>query len=394
MNSRSKLALRAGAAAFFLSFTARCGTAQPSSDQSPVSTEGQASTEVSSTPSGAVAGAAAAGRGAQPPAAEQGKAIASPSVPTATTTQSVGAAGSSNAAGSGSAAGRSAADGGATAAIQSGAGGSTASGAGGSAGSGSAALPVTMMAWPPVTDFSMKGAFTSVTESNTGPMNAYTLFYPEERGRDGLKHPSLTWGNGATTTPNLFSLLPLLASHGFVVIAANNSFVTSAEMKSGLDWLMEENQREDSMLYQKLDPTKVAALGYSLGSMGAFEMADDPRLTTTVHISGGAMDKSVLANLHKPAAFFCGDSSDIAYSNCESDFEMVTNVPVFYGVFPGDHLGILGSFANQINSAVASWLRWRLMADVALDSMFVGQDCGLCQDRNWLVKQRALEQAP
>jgi dienelactone hydrolase len=147
------------------------------------------------------------------------------------------------------------------------------------------------------------------------------------------------------------------------------------------------------VLYQKLDPTKLAALGYSLGSMGAFEMAGDPRLKTTVHISGGAMDKAVLPNLHNPAAFFCGDSSDIAHENCESDFEMV-KVPVFYGVFPGDHLGILGSHATQINQAVATWLRWRLMDDATLDMSFVGNDCAVCQDKTWVVKQHDLDQAP
>jgi hypothetical protein len=166
MTSRSQFAQRAGAAAFFLAFTNHCGPTQPSSDQSSVTTEAQANAGASGTPAGAVGGAGAAV--AQPRAAAQGSATASPSGPMATTAQSVGAAGSGTA---GSAARSSmAADGGATAATQAGAGGSVVAGAGG--GSGSAALPVTTMAWwPPVTDFSVKGAFTSVTENNTGPMS-------------------------------------------------------------------------------------------------------------------------------------------------------------------------------------------------------------------------------
>jgi hypothetical protein len=105
------------------------------------------------------------------------------------------------------------------------------------------------------------------------------------------------------------------------------------------------------------------------------------------------MDKSVLPNLHNPAAFFCGSSSDIAYDNCESDFQMA-KVPVFYGNFPGDHLGILGSYATQINKAAAAWLRWRLMDDATLDQSFVGKDCAICQDKAWVVKQRDLDKAP
>jgi hypothetical protein len=187
--------------------------------------------------------------------------------------------------------------------------------------------------------------------------------------------------------------LPRLATHGFVVIASNNAFVTAAELKSGLDWLGAENQRMGSTFFQKLDPNEVASMGYSLGSLGTFEIASDPRLKTTVHISGGAMDKSVVPNLKNPAAFICGDDSDIAHANCVSDFEMA-KVPVFFAVFPGEHLGILGSHTAQISKVATAWLRWRLMHDTSLDSMFVGADCMLCKDSAWVVKQKMLDVAP
>lgn len=243
--------------------------------------------------------------------------------------------------------------------------------------------------FPPVSDLSATGPFTATTILASGPSSGYTIFHPEELGQDGLKHPILTWGNGATTVPGLFALLPHLASHGFVIIASDNPFVTGALLRGGIDWLFEENERDGSIFFGKLDTSNVASFGYSLGSLGTFEIADDPRLTTTVHISGGAMDKAVVPNLKNPAAFFCGNSSDIAYTNCESDFDLAT-VPVFYGVFPGDHLGILASHTVQINEAVLGWLRWQLMHDDTLESMFTGPDCTLCTDSRWTVKQKDL----
>ena len=69
-------------------------------------------------------------------------------------------------------------------------------------------------------------------------------------------------------------------------------------------------------------------------------------------------------------------------------------VPVFYGVFPGDHLGILAAFADQIGTAVTGWLRWRLMHDQARAELFVGPDCTLCMDSNWTVKQKDFDTAP
>jgi hypothetical protein len=276
-------------------------------------------------------------------------------------------------------------------------------GASGSAGDGGggadAGMPQEDAATPPgpqfpsVADPGAEGPFAAVTIQNSGPGGGYTVYHPDELAPDGLLHPLLTWGNGATTTPGLFPLLPHLATHGFVVIASNNSFVTGQEMIAGIDWLIEENERAESTFYQKLDPSQVASFGYSLGSLGTFEIAADPRIRTTVHISGGAMDKAVVPNLKNPAAFFCGDASDIAHDNCESDFELAM-VPVFYGVFPGDHLGILGSHTDQITHAVTGWLRWRLMHDASFEPMFVGADCSLCSGGDWLVKQKDFDVAP
>jgi hypothetical protein len=225
-------------------------------------------------------------------------------------------------------------------------------------------------------------------------MGAYTLFYPTDLGKEGLKHPVITWGNGALTTPSSYNaFLPVLASQGFFIIAANTSSVTPEAMQSGLDWALAQNDATDSPFYQKLDPSKVAAMGYSLGSIGTFGIAAGPHIVTTVHISGGAMDKATVPNLKHPAAFFCGSDADIAHDNCESDFDLA-KVPVFYGVFPGDHLGILGTHTAQILKAVGAWLRWRLMDDLTLAPTFVGPDCTLCMDKDWVIKQKDFATAP
>jgi hypothetical protein len=79
----------------------------------------------------------------------------------------------------------------------------------------------------------------------------------------------------------------------------------------------------------------------------------DPRLTTTVHISGGNMVPERVNNLRAPAAFLCGllgpstcnllsPDCDIAAFNCDTDFAGA-KTPIFYGNFPGGHLGILSS---------------------------------------------------
>jgi hypothetical protein len=143
-------------------------------------------------------------------------------------------------------------------------------------------------------------------------------------------------------------------------------------------------------------------MGYSMGSLATFTIANDPRLTTTVHISGGNMAPERIMNLHAPAAFLCGipgDDScnilsgdcDIAAANCDTDFNNATT-PVFYANFAGGHLGILTPpLQDQIGTEATAWLRWQLMGDSTIKSRFVGADCGVCKDMNWKVKQKDLQ---
>jgi predicted dienelactone hydrolase len=131
--------------------------------------------------------------------------------------------------------------------------------------------------FPPVDDVWADGPYTPITVNNTGPASAYTLFYPQELAPDGALNPILSWGNGAATNPSLYpNLLPHLASHGFVIIAANSSYVTGADIVSGIDWLIEQNQTPASPFYQKLDQDKVAAFGYSLGALEISKSLESP----------------------------------------------------------------------------------------------------------------------
>jgi hypothetical protein len=277
------------------------------------------------------------------------------------------------------------------------------SGAAGSAGTGGADTGP----FPPVTDFQKPGPFGSTTMTGVGPSPGYTVYRPQQLAPNGAKNPIVGWMSGGATTHTLYTLLPHLASHGFVVVCANvtpgigQEVALGQQIIAGIDWAIAENARQGSELAGKLDTTKIASMGYSMGSLATFTIAKDPRLTTTVHISGGNMMPERVNNLHAPAAFLCGIASascgdllsascDIAGANCATDFRNATT-PVFYGTFPGGHLGVLGSpHMERIRGAATAWLRWQLMADRSLSSMFVGAQCTLCSDPNWEVQQKNL----
>jgi hypothetical protein len=192
------------------------------------------------------------------------------------------------------------------------------------------------------------------------------------------------------------------------VVVASNSIpgigaeaMLGQEIIAGIDWALAENERMGSELFEKLDETKIASMGYSMGSLATFMIASDPRLTTTVHISGGNMAPERVNNLHAPAAFICGtpgDAScnilatncDIAAANCDMDFANA-QTPVFYANFSGGHLGILTApLSDAIGEMATAWLRYKLMSDRTLEARFVGPQCTYCMDSAWKVQQKML----
>ena len=258
--------------------------------------------------------------------------------------------------------------------------------------------------FPPITDAWQPGPFAVTVVGGGGPSGNATLLYPTQLGQNGLKHPIVVWDNGAGQTGlSIYgALLQHIASHGFAVYAAYSATDQGTELTDGLDWMIKQAGTSGSPFYQKLDTTKTAAMGHSQGGIATFAIAADPRLSTTIHLSGGtnpmiAQGHATEANLHHPAAFMCGQeptagqdgltAGDTASPWCAYDYDHVT-VPVFLVQIQGaSHITAPGMTLG----ACAGWLRWQLMGDTTMRAMFAPTpSCSLCTRPNWMVKEKGL----
>jgi hypothetical protein len=247
---------------------------------------------------------------------------------------------------------------------------------------------------PPPNDVSKwdtAGPYTSVTESNTGPGNAYTIYRPSELGKNGAKHPIVTWGNGTSTTPVMYDgLLSHFATHGFVVVASTSTNTGSGqEMIAGFDWLITENGRSGSVYYGKLDTKAIGATGHSQGGIGTILAAVDPRVVTAMPIAGG--DPKV-DQVHGPLFLigFDGDTIVPPPWNMAPQFE-AADQPTVYGVVQGGatHLEPMGS-GGRVRGYATAWLVYQLMKDDSVSGVFYGKDCTICKDTNWVVERKNL----
>ena len=166
---------------------------------------------------------------------------------------------------------------------------------------------------------------------------------------------------------------------------------------AAIDWLTREAANPASRFYQKVETTRVAAMGMSCGGLMAYNVSADPRIATVGIWNSGLLqpEEKIFSGLHSPVIIVTGGESDIAYANGKRDFEtMPARVPVFYGVYPS--IGHGGTY-NEDNGgafgvAAVAWLKWQLMNDVSArgKGYFVGNSCGLCANSQWKTDSRSL----
>jgi dienelactone hydrolase len=267
------------------------------------------------------------------------------------------------------------------------------------------------------------------TGSGPEPATAYsaeslpthTIYRPERL--DG-RYPVVLWGNGSCVNSNFGyrEFLAEVASHGFIVVAIGPHRDSPAprqprpadpaqwppfethhrQLLEGLEWLVAENGRPGSPFHDQVAVDRVAVMGHSCGGLQAVKAAVDPRVSTAVVLNSGMMadgdqymarhelERSILAKMHAPIAYFIGGESDIAYANAEVDWQALqrleltavnANMNVGHGATYSEPNG--GPFA----AGPIAWLEWQLKGDAAARAMFVGDECGLCTDARWTLRR-------
>jgi hypothetical protein len=256
---------------------------------------------------------------------------------------------------------------------------------------------------------SAAAADTVETLGGSGPYDAeytttlrlrnHTIYRPVVLPDEPL--PIVAWGNGACRADGTWfqNILTEFASHGYLVIAngrPGGTGQTDADMLiEAVDWAVAENSRRLSPYRGKLDTDSIAVMGQSCGGLETYEVADDPRIDTTVIWNSGMFsdaDPNRLDHLHAPIAYFTGGPSDIAYQNALNDWEdLPRGLPAFMGHLDVGHFGTFrdpdGGEYGRVGTA---WLDWQLKGDSQARAEFVGAGCGLCADPDWDTDQKNL----
>jgi pimeloyl-ACP methyl ester carboxylesterase len=236
---------------------------------------------------------------------------------------------------------------------------------------------------PATTNYGNTGPYAVTTQSDS----VHTIYSPSNLGSLGCaRHPIIIWGNGTFTQPSWYDgLLRHLASHGFIVAAANTSNAGSGqEMLQGLTTLTQWNGQSGNRFYQRVDVGNVATTCHSQGGSGAMRAGADSRVDTAFPIEGGFFAGSGL-NITKPTLYLAGEN-DTLKTGIRAAYDAArATIPAAYGELAGaGHLVPLGN-GGGFRGASTAWARWRLMGDATAGRQFVGTSCGLCTSNDWAV---------
>lgn len=287
-------------------------------------------------------------------------------------------------------------------------GGSATGGAGANGSGGGSGDPVDCV---PADDDVTDSQDTGVDVSGTGPHDVVietnsddgiqcgTIYRPKDLG-GAEKYPILVWGEGGCSQNGLSNQAAMgeIASWGYFVIAdgtprGDNACAGGQSGDAMLDyitWAIAQNDEPCSEYYQSLEPTKVAADGFSCGGLMAANVSGDPRFTAIGITSSGLLtpSASLYEAIHTPFKIMNGGSSDIAYPNGLNDYEEISALgkPVIYfSKTSAGHGGDLGEGRGDFNLVNLAWLNWQLKGDEGPTgkAFLMGPSCEFCMESGW-----------
>jgi dienelactone hydrolase len=288
-----------------------------------------------------------------------------------------------------------------------------------------------------------------VQEMTEPSLHRHTVYRPIDLDAVKEKLPIVAFGNGACSMiGNAFeTYLTEIASYGFLIIAsgpirptfppegrpsANGTTLgqpadaivsalspersKTSYLFEAIDWAVAQSKDPESPYYGKIAADRIAVSGQSCGGLEALEAAADPRVKTAIIFNSGIMrgtppefemkgpdgqmihvvvpgNEESLKKLHTPVIYLICGENDIAYKNSEIDYRQIDDIPLFNANLDNvGHNGSLGKpFGGKMAQAARLWLQWQLKGDGEAGKAFVGPDCGLCRDPDWVVKKKNMQ---
>lgn len=267
------------------------------------------------------------------------------------------------------------------------------------------------------------GPLPTVREVDPG-LTHHVLFHPVLAKAPKAMPVVIFAGGGCRNAGARFSeLLGELASHGYFAISLGEIGEPALDVKPdhepnwngrptktdvtqidwALKWAKAQNQRKGGRLAGRLDLSRVALMGQSCGGVQSIDAASRlPGISTLVvlnsglfpddrEMGGSEVKRADLPKIKVPVLILLGGKKDIAYDNGQANFDLLTGAPALVASADYGHRATYFEKNGGLFGAVArDWLDWQLKGKASAAKRFVGDDCGLCTDKEWSLRRRGI----
>ena len=235
------------------------------------------------------------------------------------------------------------------------------------------------------------------------PMKQIAVYYPTDMA-DGVRYPVVVFINGTGVYASKYkALFHHLASWGFIV--AGNEDPSTWSGKSAdetLGWLLAENEREGSVLYNRIDTGNIGVSGHSQGGVGVFNAITINKRSglykTAVALSPtqeeGAAALKMPYDVTKvtiPLLMVAGTKGDfeiklvIPLESMKRMYSRITAPKAMMRRIGGDH----GQMLYSADGYVTAWFLWLLQGNEEAGKAFNGDSPELLD--NPLYSEQAID---
>ena len=228
------------------------------------------------------------------------------------------------------------------------------------------------------------------TVTADGDLEKFTIYYPEELIKTDFQYPVVIMVKGTGVKASKYqSVLKHLASWGFIVIGnehPSSGFGESTDQT--LEFLINQNQDPESILFNKIDLERVGLEGHSQGGAGCLTelsispykdyfktaVALSPTHEEMAHALGWLYE---LDKIDVPVLMMAGTETDFETQSVipiEKMNEMFDKIPGLYKVMTrrigADH----GMMLYTADGYATAWLMWQLQGDQEAAKAFIGDN--------------------
>ncbi len=235
------------------------------------------------------------------------------------------------------------------------------------------------------------------TEQSAEPrIKEYGIWYPSTLAMSDTIWPAVVLANGTGVPASIYKpIFEHMASWGFIVVGNEDEWTADGlSVCITLDYILAENENPQSVLYHKVDTSRVGLAGHSQG--GAATLAAATLYANHTHYkalcvqsAGGSFTDSVpgqaASEIEAPLLMMAGTGNSDANLLCKLEamqisYDSVRTQPAMMGRLVGmEH----GDVLKRGDAYTTAWMLYWLCGDTEAGLCFVGDDAEMFSNTAW-----------